>query len=85
MLVDWNFEKRSIRVGTDTCTLSVAGEEIVKADVKDFCLHLRWCHGEWERWEELQGAPELASVKSTAQEKLDRAKVGTSKGKGKNK
>ena len=86
-MVEWGYTKQEVRV--DTNVLKVAGKEILKAEVKDFALQLLWSDGEWEKWEELQGAREFADLKKTTREKLDRAKAASAgengKGKGKNK
>ena len=58
-----------------------AGTDVVKAEVVDHTLTLQWCNGEWQRWEELQSSPELARLKTTTQEKLDRVKNMPGKGK----
>ena len=84
MLVEWNYDKAAIKIDTDTCSLKVGGTEVLRTRVENFTLHTQWCDGEWEQWEELQSAPELASLKTNAQEKLDRARVGgVGKGKAK--
>ena len=65
-------------------TLTVAGKEVVKAEVQDYKLTLTWIDRDWEEWHELQQSSDLADVKKDAQEKLDRVKAySTSKGKGK--
>ena len=83
MLLSWEYTNKEVHVDTEMGILKVAGQEVVKAEVKDFILKVNWCSGEWEQWEDLQGAPELAELKNTAQGKLDRAKTFSAGGKGK--
>jgi hypothetical protein len=87
MLVEgWGYNKSCIKVDTEANppTLSVANKEIVTAMVQDHKLVLRWSDGEWESWDDLQSAGELAKIKSELQDKLSKAKeMSESKGKGK--
>ena len=86
MLVDWEYDKGCIHVDREARTLSVSGTRVLEVAVEDHILKMKWCDGEWEKWEDLQSAQELATIKKDTQEKLDRAKSSTStgsKGKGK--
>ena len=84
MLVDWEYDKGCIHVDHEARTLSVSGTKVLEVAVEDHILKMKWCDGEWEKWEDLQSAQELATIKKDTQEKLDRAKSSTgSKGKGK--
>ena len=61
-------------------------ELILKTKVSDFSLHLQWCDGAWESWEDLQSCEELKAIQEKAQQSLDRAKSfasGGGKGQGK--
>ena len=74
MLVDWQYNKRALWVDRDAQCLKGAGVEIVRVTIESYDLKLIWCDGEWEKWEDLQQATELSTLKKNAQEKLDRAK-----------
>ena len=63
MLVEWKFNKRCVRVDTDTKCLCVAGTLLVKATVENFALKLQWCDGKWEQWQALQGSAEHEKIK----------------------
>ena len=87
VLVAWGYAKGCIKVDTDVSPvqLTIAGKEIVRARVDNYCLNLKWEDGEWESWEALQASEELSTIKSEVQAKLNSAKdFSQSKGKGKN-
>ena len=64
-------------------TLTVAGTKVLEVVVEENVLKMKWCNGEWESWEDLQAAKELADIQQKAQDTLNRAKGSTDKGKGK--
>ena len=83
MLVDWGYSKKGVYVDKEECVLTVDGDEILKTEVENFVLKIRCLKGEWEQWEDLQSAPEFASLMGTAQGKLDSSKAFPIGGKGK--
>jgi hypothetical protein len=84
MLIDWGFNAGCIKYDVPCGAFSVAGREIVKVTVKDSAMQLEWCDGQWESWRDLQDSTELATIRASAQSKLDKAKAFSSnKGKGK--
>ena len=85
MLLGWGYSKAEVKVDTDKQILSIADVNILKVSVKDYSLNLEWYDGSWEQWQELQTAPELATLKSTTQSKLDKAKAASSAANGKGK
>ena len=83
MLVSWNFNAACVKYDIHAGVLAVAGREIVKVHVQDFALKFQWCDGEWQKWEELQGSPEMAEIATKAKARLEKAKARASnKGKG---
>ena len=52
MLVQWNDNKQSVQIDTDTNTPKVAGKDILKAKAVDFTLEQQWCDGAWEKCED---------------------------------
>jgi hypothetical protein len=83
MLVDWGYSKGCIFVDREARTLTVAGTKVLEVVVEENVLKMKWCNGEWESWEDLQAAQELADIQQKAQDTLNRAKGSTDKGKGK--
>ena len=84
MLVDWGYHKSAIKVDTDQATVEIQGKPIVHISVVNYELQVEWCDGEWERWEDLQNASDLTSIKSKAHDQLSKAKdLASNKGKGK--
>jgi hypothetical protein len=83
MLVDWGYNKGCIFVDREARTLSVAGTKVLEVVIEENALKMKWCNGEWESWEDLQAAEELAAIRQKAQDTLNRAKGSIDKGKGK--
>ena len=82
LLVDWGFNNKSVWVDKEKRILSVEGKEVMKTSVEDFVLKIEWCDGKWEEWSALQSAPEFLTMKTNAQDKLDKVKGYKGKGKG---
>ena len=83
LLVDWKFAKSSIYVDTNTMLLTVEGNPVVQATVKDFQLNLQWLDAKWREWPDLREDPNFMGLQVAAQERLNKAKATSSKGKGK--
>ena len=61
VLVEWGFQRASVRVDTDAATVKVGGETAVTVSVIGSNLHCEW--GEtWRVWRELHESEELKSL-----------------------
>lgn len=77
------FTRSCVKYDTDAGTLSVASKEVLEVTVKGYVLMLSWCDCQWEEWQDFQNSSEFAALKKVGQDRLDQAKAGQQKGKGK--
>ena len=82
-LINWGFTKSRVRVQEDTNTLTVAGEQIMKATVAGSSLTIDWTNQEWKSWKEFVESSELYELTKKAEEGLKKAEDAKGKGKGK--
>ena len=85
LLIEWGFARGSIYVDTSLLLLTVEGKSVVQAIVKDYELDVQWLSDEWSQWQELRGDPGYLELQVASQERLNKAKLSISKGKGKSK
>ena len=84
MLLGWGYRGSSVKVEENSKILKVGGKEVLTAAVQEFKLDLQW-ESTWAQWEALQGSAEYVQIKEGANEKLEKAREYSSKGKGKGK
>lgn len=82
-LVSWEYSTSEVKVDTDKATITVAGKEIATATAKEGTLEVQRLDAAWKEWKELQGSPELAALKRSVAEKLNKARVSQTKSGGK--
>ena len=85
MLAGWGFQKRSIRINEETCTMTVADKPVMQVTVRDGTVELEWLCDEWREWTELQQAAEFVEILSKCREDVAEARQRYKKGVGKGK
>ena len=85
VLTQWGFEKRYLKVDTEAGIIKAGGKPIMRATVEADILNIIWLDPDWEKWSELQSAPEWAEVEKKARERLSQSRARASKGAGKGK
>ena len=67
---------------SEALVLSVEGKPVVMAKGHDFELGMEWLDPKWAQWQELQDDAKFQALLAVARDKLSKAKVARSKGKG---
>ena len=83
LLVSWGFSKSAVQVDTSEQTMSVEGEVVLKACVKDLEFQLDWIKSSWSSWKTLAEDVEYLALLRETKTKLQNAKQRMDKGKGK--
>ena len=83
LLVSWGQNPGSIKWDPDHYTMDVCGQLVLKVSSEDYKFGLTWVDQSWGKWEEFVNDPEFKKLMKEAQDKLDKARANTDKGKGK--
>ena len=81
MFLDWDYNKKVTFVDTDTLSLSIDRQLVLKVSVTQRKLNAEW-QGSWASWQELQDSSELAALVTKASTSLGDS-AGKTKGTGK--
>ena len=82
LLVVWKFE--NVSFDDRTGILTIAGVDILQAEVDTFDFKLNWLDQAWKQWEDLTQDPKFLELIKIAEDRLAKAKVfANQKGKGK--
>ena len=83
LLIEWGFQKSSVRVEESTLEISVAGRPVLTVSAKDGALDLKWIDEEWSQWCELTEAKELKDLVEKVNVSLRQSRERQNKGEGK--
>ena len=79
---EWEYQKSSAQVDTDSFSIEVEKKVILKAVVVDNTLKLQWADDEWRQWKALTKDLHFIRLQTEANEKLNAAEERAGKGKG---